>query len=123
MPKFTYNGTLVLSSSVKDLDASVAWFKEKLGFDLTFNAMQAGWAEVSTPVAGVTIGLAQSDEGARGSTAVFGVADIAEARAELEANDVSFEGDIVEVPGMVKLATFLDPDGNRYMLAESLTDE
>lgn len=123
MLKFTYDGTIVLSSSVKDLNASIAWFKEKLGFDMTFNAMDAGWAEVSTPAADVTIGLAQSDEGAHGCTAVFGVADIAEARAELEAKDVSFEGDIIELPGMVKLATFLDPDGNRYMLAESLTGE
>ena len=123
MPSLTFNGSIVLSSYVKDLSASIAWFKDKLGFDMTFNATEAGWAEVSTPAAGVSIGLAQSNESAPGTLPVFGVADIAAARAELEANGVVFDGDTVELPDMVKLATFFDPDGNRYMLAESLADE
>ena len=123
MPDFAYDGTVVLSSSVKDINASIAWFKEKLGFDETFNVAEAGWAEVSTPAADVTIGLAQSDEpsGSGGITPVFGVADIAAARAELEGKGVRFDGDTIELPGMVKLAVFVDPDDNRYMLAESLS--
>ena len=82
-----------------------------------------GWAEVATPVEGVTIGMAQSDEryGRGGTTPVFGVQDIEAARAELEGKGVRFEGDTVELPGLVKLATFMDPDGNAYMLAQSLS--
>ena len=53
---------------------------------------------------------------------MFGVADIDAARVELEAKGVVFDGDTRELPGMVKLATFFDPDGNRYMLAQSLVD-
>ncbi|MDE0444809.1 MAG: VOC family protein [Gammaproteobacteria bacterium] len=125
MPDFSYNGTITLSSSVKDLDASIAWFKDILGFEEEFKVAEAGWAEVSSPVEGVSIGLDQTDadmEGSGGSVPVFGVVDIDAARAELEAKGVEFAGDTVELPGMVKLATFFDPDGNRYMFAQSLLE-
>lgn len=125
MPDFSYNGTITLSSSVKDLDASIAWFRDVLGFEEIFKVPEAGWAEVSTPAEGVSIGLDQTDadvEGTGGSVPVFGVVDIDAARAELEAKGVEFAGDTVELPGMVKLATFFDPDGNRYMFAQSLVE-
>ncbi|MCE2460136.1 MAG: VOC family protein [Pseudomonadales bacterium] len=125
MPNFSYNGTITLSSSVKDLDTSVAWFKDVLGFEETFKVAEAGWAEVSTPVEGVSIGLDRTDGGVQdggGSIPVFGVEDIDAARAELEGKGVEFAGETVELPGMVKLATFFDPDGNRYMFAQSLAE-
>lgn len=122
MTDIIFDGTITLSSAVKDLDASIAWFRDTLEFTETFKVAEAGWAEVSTPAAGVSIGLSQSAEVARGggSTPVFGVADINAARNELERRGVRFKGDTVELPGMVKLATFFDPDGNPYMLAQSL---
>lgn len=116
-----YDGTITLSIPVQDLDASLAWFADKLGFHEIFKVAEAGWAEVSTPAEGVTIGLNRGAEGTGGgSTPVFGVEDIDAARAELEAKGVPFDGDTIELPGMVKLATFLDPDGNHYMFAQSL---
>ena len=116
-----YDGTLTLSTPVRDLDASLAWFADNLGFEARFKAPEVGWAELNTPTEGVTIGLNQGDEATgTGTTPVIGVRDIDAARAELEAKGVPFEGETVEIPGMVKLATFLDPDGNRYMFAESL---
>ena len=121
MPKF--NGTITLSSTVKSLDVATAWFQAKLGFEQVFRV--PGWAEVATPVPGVTIGLAEGDEtpGSGGTTPVFGVVDIDAARRELEAKGVSFEGETIELPDMVKLATFTSPDGNRYMLAQSLAEQ
>ena len=120
MPDF--NGTITLSTAVRDLEASIAWFQDTLGFVETFKVPEAGWAEVSTPAEGVTIGLNQGAEtpAGGGATPVFGVTDIAAARAELEGKGVRFQGDTVELPGMVKLATFVDLDGNAYMLAQSL---
>ena len=55
-----------------------------------------------------------------GATLTFGVVDIDSARAWLEAHDVKFDGEKTEVPGMVRLATFYDPDGNTFMLAQRL---
>jgi len=116
-----YNGTITLASSVSDVAASIKWFQDVLGFEEIFQAPEAGWAEVTTSVEGVSIGLGQNEEidGQGGTTPVFGVNDIVAAKAELEGKNVKFDGDIVEIPGMVKLATFYDPDGNTYMLAES----
>ena len=123
MPKFNYDGTITLSATVKNLDAATAWFQDKLGFEQVFRA--PGWAEVATPVLGVTIGLAEGEEtpGSGGTTPVFGVADIDAARRELEAKGVAFEGETIELPGLVKLAAFASPDGNRYMLAQSLAEQ
>ncbi len=122
MPNFKYTGDITLSSSVTDLDRSIAWFADVLGFRLVFRVDEAGWAEVASPTNGVTIGLGQNEsvDGRGGTTPVFGVEDITAARAELERKDVRFDGDTMEIPGMVKLATFFDPDGNTYMLSQSL---
>ena len=119
MPDF--KGDITLASSVKDLDESIAWFKEMLGFELVFRIDDAQWAEITSPADGVTIGLGVNEEvsGQGGTTPVFEVKDIAQARDELETKGVKFDGDTVEIPGMVKLATFFDPDGNSYMLSES----
>lgn len=124
MPDFTYDGTVTLSCTVRNLDAATAWFKDKLGFDQVFRV--PGWAEVATPAEGVTIGLAEDEEtsgSGGGTTPVFGVADIDAARGELEAKGVAFEGETIELPGMVKLAAFASPEGNRYMLAQSLAEQ
>ena len=117
-----YDGTITLACSVSNLDESLAWFSEVLGLEAVLNVPEAGWAEVATPVEGVTIGLGQNDEvdGSGGSTPVFGVVDVDQSRSELEAKNVRFDGETEEVPGMVRLATFFDPDGNSYMLAQSL---
>ena len=110
---------MTLASSVTDLDRSVDWFKNKLGLEERFRAPEAGWAEVTTPTENISIGLGINEEvdGKGGTTPVFGVVDIEAAKAELEGNGVTFDGDIMTLPGMVKLATFFDPDGNSYMLA------
>ena len=117
-----YKGDITLSSSVTDLDASIDWFSNVLGFELVFRVDEAGWAEMTSPTRDVTIGLGVNQEvnGAGGTTPVFGVIDIVAARSELEAKGIAFDGETVEIPGLVKLATFFDPDGNSYMFAESL---
>ena len=68
---------------------------------------------------GIIIGLGQTEELKHGGTVpTFGVKDIVAARAHLESLGTKFDGDTYEIDGMVKLATFYDPDGNAWMLAE-----
>ena len=75
-------------------------------------------------VSGAQGGLSQVENPkVRGVTLTWGVNDIESARKTPEADDVRFHGPTQEIPGMVKLATFYDPDGNTYMLYESLSDE
>ncbi len=119
-----YNGGLTCAVHVSDLEKSIAWYEKVLGFKLMYHMKEMGWCEMASPVSGVQVGLSQvEDPKVRGVTLTWGVNDIDSARKTLEADDVRFDGLTQEIPGMVKLATFYDPDGNTYMLYQSLSDE
>jgi catechol 2,3-dioxygenase-like lactoylglutathione lyase family enzyme len=121
---FEYSQNLVISIGVSDLDRAIEWYKDALGLELVYKLDQYGWCEMSTATKHVTIGLGQNEDlKTGGATPTFGVQDIDAARKHLESKDVRFDGDTYEIEGMVKLATFYDPDGNSFMLAQSLTDE
>ena len=114
--------TITIAMSVRDRHASARWFAEMLGFEVLYHADDAGWSELKTHTAGVTIGLGEQAEPSPGNCVpVFGIADIDTARADLERADVRFDGATIVAEGMVKTATFFDPDGNALMLAEDLT--
>jgi len=120
---FAYDRQFVISVNVSNFDAAVEWYREALGFEVVYRLDEYGWGEVRTPWNGVTIGLSQVEELKHGGTVpTFGVKDIAAARAHLEFLGTKFDGDTYEISGMVKLATFYDPDGNAWMLAEALDD-
>jgi len=114
--------TITLALSVKDRHASAAWYKEMLGFDVLYHADEAGWSELATKTDGVTLGLGEQEAPSPGNCVpVFGVADIAKARAGLESAGVAFDGATETIDGMVSTATFYDPDKNALMLAQDLT--
>ena len=82
MPGFEYDRTITLSTPVGNLENSIAWFRDMLGFEEVFKVPEAGWAEVSTSADGVSIGLeAGGDAEGRGTAPVFGVVDIDAARS------------------------------------------
>ncbi len=122
MPVVALDDTITLALSVRDRRASADWYEKHLGFELLYHADEAGWSELQTKTAGVTLGLGEQSEPTPGNTVpVFGVADIAVARAALEKVGVSFDGATETIEGMVSTATFYDPDGNALMLAQDLT--
>jgi CreA protein len=51
------------------------------------------------------------------------VRDISATRQYLEEQGVPFDGETMTIPGMVSLATFFDPDGNKHMLYEDLSGQ
>ena len=121
---FEYSQNLVISVGVSDFEHVIEWYKDVLGLELVYKLDKYGWCEMATPTKHVTIGLGQTEDVKPGSTTpTFGVLDIDAARKYLESKDVRFDGDTYEIEGMVKLCTFYDPDGNSYMLAQSLTNE
>ena len=122
MARVTLEKTITFALSVSDRHASAAWYADMLGFSLLYHADEAGWSEMSTFTEGVTLGLGEMGEPAPGNALpVFGVADIAAARAALEEANVRFDGPTETIPEMVSTATFFDPDGNALMLAQDLT--
>lgn len=122
MPSVELQNTITLALSVRDRHLSAKWYADRLGFELLYHADDAGWSELRTRTEGVTIGLGEQTEPSPGNTVpVFGVADIASARAALEQDHVRFDGPTETIEGMVSTATFYDPDGNALMLAQDLT--
>ncbi len=122
MPVVSLDNTITLALSVRDRHASAEWYEKNLGFQLLFHIDEAGWSEMQTNTEGVTLGLGEQSEPAPGNTVpVFGVADIAVARAALENVGVKFDGETETIEGMVSTATFYDPDGNALMLAQDLS--
>jgi catechol 2,3-dioxygenase-like lactoylglutathione lyase family enzyme len=118
---FDYSKSLTISINVSDLERAIEWYQDVLGLELVYKLDQHGWCELATATKHVTIGLGQTEEQkAGGTTPTFGVMDIDAARKHLESKDVRFDGDTYEIEGMVRLAMFYDPDGNSFMLAESL---
>jgi catechol 2,3-dioxygenase-like lactoylglutathione lyase family enzyme len=118
---FEYTQNCVISLGVSDLARSLEWYGDVLGFQLIYKLDDYGWAEVASSIHNVSIGLGQVEEPqVEGPTPTFGVKDIGEARSYLESKGVRFDGETRDVGGMVKLATFYDPDGNSFMLAQVL---
>lgn len=108
---------------VTDWERARSFYGETLGLKMAFT-MDGEWAEYETG-SDVRLAIHRIAEGQEvtrgGATVVFGVSDAHAARAELEARGVEFQGEIHEMPGTVRLGTFLDPDGNVLQIAEDLT--
>lgn len=122
MPIVSLDNTITIAISVADRHVSARWYADMLGFDLLYHIDEAGWSEMQTKTDGVTLGLGEQSAPTPGnSVPVFGVADIAIARSDLEAAGVIFDGETDTVEGMVSTATFYDPDGNALMLAQDLS--
>ncbi len=122
MSLISVQDTITIAMSVADRHASAEWYAATLGFDVLYHADEAGWSELSTKTNGVTIGLGEHTKPVPGNCVpVFGISDLDSAREKLEQAHVKFDGDTIVEEGMVKTATFFDPDGNALMLAQDLT--
>lgn len=110
---------------VKDLKEAIKFYTEVLGLELKTLEEQWGWAELGAPEGTAKLGLAQSSDREPmkpGSNAVvtFKVDDIEAASDDLRSQGVKLEGEVIEVPGEVKLQTFKDASGNTFQLVEML---
>jgi CreA protein len=117
-----FNGRLTISMQVKDRKRSTKWYGDVLGFELEYDVPEIGWCELRTECANVNLGFSEVEKprSGAGPVPVFEVKDIDAARARMEKMDVRFDGDTRVIPGMVKLATFFDPDGHAWMLSQTL---
>lgn len=117
-----YRNGLTVWYSVANLDRTLKFYSEKLGFEVVFHDASSGMAMVNTNTKDCVIGFSEAEtvEPATSST-VFEVLNIEEAMELLGKNGITFIGDVEHVPDMAKLATFVDPDGHNLMLAETLT--
>ena len=117
-----YNGGLTCAINCTDLERSMKWYQDRLGFTFLYKVDEIGWCELATETPNVNVGLSQVEKAGGPGNAIltFGVKDIDTARKKLESQDVRFDGPTQTIPEMVKLATFYDPDNNALMLYQDL---
>ena len=101
-----------LTIPTRDVERSVRWYTDVLGLE------PGAEGEVETP--NVTISFWSPERDGHAFTRHEGgfairVADVAEARRELEGKGVEFVGDAVDT-GVCHMGFFRDPDGNTIIL-------
>jgi predicted enzyme related to lactoylglutathione lyase len=105
---------------VDDFESAKKFYGQVLGLKKTFEAQE--WAEFAGAEGQESIGIAANPRAGKepGATVVLDVNDIEREQKRLESAGVKFEGKTEEIPGIVRLATFRDPHGNRLQLAQAL---
>lgn len=123
--------------TVSNLEKAEKFFAHDVGLTLFLADRENGWLEFGV-AEGFRLGVSkwhqeagccgdkQEEKCCRsegpGSNAIvtMEVDNLAEMKNALESKSVQFLGPIMEMPGHVKLATFVDPDGNTFQLVEML---
>lgn len=111
---------------VEDLKKAVKFYTDVVGLKLNEMHEQHGWAELSGHEGGSRLGIAQKNDRERiqpGQNAVvtLTVENLTKSMADLSKKGAKTLGDVVEVPGMVKLQMIVDNDGNHLQLVEMLS--
>ena len=120
MANLGLQGGVIVSLPVLNLDKSIAWYQEVLGFQVVLKLEKPLWCELSTVNHEVRVGLAQVREVNSGDTTpIFRVKDLEAAQTALTSRHVATSG-IEVVVNQAKLLTFSDLDGNPLMLQELL---
>jgi catechol 2,3-dioxygenase-like lactoylglutathione lyase family enzyme len=114
-----YRSSLVIQMGVSNLDRSIAFYRDTLGYTVAERRDDLKFAHITSNVAGVEFGLSEVPvpKGSGSTVLNIGVADVGAARRALEAKGVVFRGETAVIPGKVALAGFADPDGNVLRLA------
>jgi catechol 2,3-dioxygenase-like lactoylglutathione lyase family enzyme len=106
-----------ISVPVTDMERAKRFYEETLGLprisERGFPEYQLG-ENVSVYLLDMTQ-VGSSFQGPHTAHVALRVPDVAEARKELEAKGVAFEGDILDT-SVCHMAFFKDPDGNQFML-------
>lgn len=109
---------------VKDIEKAIKFYTETAGLELKEFAKEYRWAELSGPQ-GAILGIAEESPECplkAGSNAIvtLSVDDIDKANAHFVKQGATLIGDVVEVPGHVKMQMFVDVDGNTMQICQKL---
>lgn len=110
---------------VSDFKKAKEFFVQQVGLKELASAPEYGWAELGGETGGSVIGIAEESsmmEVKAGSNAVItlSVEDIEKSVQDFEKKGIKLIGEIIEVPGHVKMQMFSDLDGNLFQLVQKL---
>lgn len=115
----TFQSGVLIQFAVSDLARSVRFYRDVVGLEFELQIDELRWARFKTSNPGVILGLGESPEvhGSGTTSLNLSVSDVDAMRTLLEERGVEFLGPTKHIPGVVRLADFLDPDGNKIRLA------
>jgi hypothetical protein len=87
------------------MNAAKEVLRRSAGSKKTFE-MEGGVSSAADGAASIGLNQKRDDDDRRGATVVLRADDLARVQKELSFNGVKFEGEIHEVPGVVRTATF-----------------
>jgi len=110
---------------VKDVKKAVGYYTDVVGLKLKEFNEQYGWAELEGYEGGSCLGIAQENpqeqvKAGQNAVITFTVADLEKTKSEMVKKGAKCEGEILEIPGHVKMQTIIDHDGNRFQICELL---
>ena len=116
--------------TVSDIKKAKKFFTETLGLQVRTDTPEWGWVELVAKDGGSALGLGQFNPQygkevlpGQNSIVTFSVDDIVKAKADFEKQGVTILGDIIEVPGHVKMLFFADLDGNKFQICQLLDEQ
>lgn len=112
--------------TVSDLKQAKDFYVNIMGFEIHEENLDVNWLEVKCGDS--LLGIWQpsfvgDDKPGQNAIVTFTVDSIEVAKKALENKGITFVGDIVEVPGVFKVATYVDSDNNKFQLYENLLPE
>lgn len=110
---------------VKNVKAAVEFYQKVVGLKLVEFNEEFGWAELEGYEGGARLGIAQENpqekvKAGQNAVVTFTVSNLEKTKSEMLKKKVKLEGDVIEVPGHVKMQTIVDGDGNRFQICELL---
>ena len=119
MNSINYAGEVIVSLPVIDLVKSERWYRDVLRFETVRALEEPPWREMRAPLADITIGLAEVAEVRIGDiTLSLAVENLENCRRVLSKARADIS-EIVEVEGVARVFSVLDPDGHTIMLREN----
>lgn len=109
---------------VKDIEKAITFYTEVVGLTLKEFHKEFKWAELSGPH-GSMLGIGEESAECpmkAGINAVITVSvdDINDAIAHFIEKGATLVGEVIEIPGHVKMQTFKDGDGNTMQLVQKM---
>ncbi len=108
---------------VSDINRARKFFTETIGLKEHVFSEEHFWAELGAEKGGSVLGIAQENpEMKAGSNAVvtFTVDNLDSTLKAFKDQKVDLIGEVMEIPGHVKMQLFRDVDGNLFQLVEKL---
>ncbi|GAB2532982.1 VOC family protein [Gracilibacillus alcaliphilus] len=116
-----YKPGFTLWYSVSDVERTLAFYTEQLGFEIDSYDKENGMGSVHTNTKDCYIGFSEAEQVVPSTAAaVIEVEDIDATVKHLKEKGIVFNGEVSTIPGYAKLITFKDPDGHDMELSQTL---